>query len=266
MAIDPPWRLDPLRNIVSVGWNGVFVAVQFRSDGTGPTVSSLNPILQLTDIGVSIPIYGNTKTALAQNPKPVFHVETSDHTPARTITIEHYTILVTYHDGHGGSGNAGGDIYVTTIDGVSFWSGNSGGTDHTGGISDAEAFFLSSGWDTFEATLVGTETSNHDPTSSRSITDVGVLIINVSAVHKAMPDKDAKSFLIEFDTGSSTGTFNWRSIVGTFKKVNFNSFPLDASNEPVGWKTPIDTNTQTGSAGKHLRYSIDFTTLKITAS
>jgi hypothetical protein len=270
-SFDPPWRLDPLKNIVSVGWGkGAFVAIQFHatavtSEGGGQP-SSVSPNALITDAGLSFAIFGSNDTAIAKNPKPVYHKETTEHIEGGTITSQHYTIITTYNDGHGGSGNAGGDIYVTTIKGVSYWSGMVGGTDHLGGIGDAAAFILASGWDTFSATLVDTDTSTDPPKDIKTITDVGVLIISVGQVHSKMHDPDATTFTIEVDSGLSAGDFTWSIGVTTYKKSAFDKFPVDATNEPVGWKAPVDSAGDGGSARKLVRFEIDFVTLKITRS
>jgi hypothetical protein len=266
---DPPWRLDPLKNIVAVAWgSGAFVAIQFQSSATesegGGSVSSPNPTATLPGAGLSYAIYGSVNTATARNPKPVYHLDKTVHVDGGTVTMKHYFIITTYSDGHGGSGSAGGDIYVTTVKGITYWSGFAGGTDHIGDIGDAAAFILASGWDTFSSELLDTTTSTEDPKDVRSVSDVGVLVISIGQVKKAMHDPDATSFVIEIESGTSGGTFNWGVNVGTYRKMKFDSFTLDGTNQPVNWKAPIDSAGDGADHAKTVRFEIDFTTLAIT--
>ena len=60
MAIDPPWRLDPLKKIVSVGWGGgnvLVLRIETRVDGHTPRLTTIED-LQFT--GALIDAYAET--------------------------------------------------------------------------------------------------------------------------------------------------------------------------------------------------------------
>lgn len=273
--IDPPWRLDPLKNIIDVGWNTLgFAALQFSSDahtpgeddegGNNGTPVSLNPIALIVEAGASFPIFGSASSGpIARNPRPGYHKETNEHIDGQPTSSTHYEIITTYSNA-GGSGSAQGDIYVTTIGPLSFWSGNPGGTDHIGGLGEAEAAILAEGWDTFSATVISSETGTSDPTDNRTVEDAGVLIINIAAVRKAMTDKNATFFTIQFDSGFSPGIFSWGASLSTHRKVKFNSFPVTDKNVPIDWPASVDDDSAGGSTDKFIRWEIDFETLEIT--
>jgi len=263
MALDPPWRLDPHERIVEVGWGGVIAALQFRSAWGGGAGGPSGYSVALPQLGAPIPIERLAVHAGS------YQAEETHVGPPITTTTTTYDFVVTFSSGNI-SGNGGGIITVISDGTHTFWSSN-GGAAGSGDIGAAEVYYLSIGWDTFSATQTGSSSSTSPGPTTKSGEHNDVWLFNLRLLQQFFNDPSLTALHILVATGNpptpvegaGAVSYDWTSIIETFKGASLNSFLLDDHALPVHWKNHFTARQDTGHDNTTLRYAINFKTLEI---
>lgn len=252
-----------------------FAALTFQStsDDINKRTDSLSVrIKQLGSSALSSP--------MMTEPKPYNNETTSNLSTVTYINVI-YRFYVTYH--HGTDSGTGGGTASTSSDGTHIFWGTNAGDGGVGGIDAVRAFFLASGWDTFEATQTDTFTSHTLGIKVYHDTNNHVYILNLTAIKQAVarllkPKTPVPVLDVTFVTDVGGGPFDpnpalagsltWTATLRTYKKGSAKAFPVTPQCLPSNWPVATFTQVVTNEVGaptpaKHVDFQINLSTLGI---
>jgi hypothetical protein len=255
-------RLDPFQTIVNVHWNvGRCAVLRFEDTYAGASGAPSPIVVQCPQLVPPLPI-PEIAYLLGQ-----YHDDTEVPGGVKTITTEQYHYEVSFsHPPDSGTGS-GDNLFVVSDGTTSTWFvGTAGGS---GGIAEAQEYFLTHGWDTFAATLISSSSADEEQPPSHEGTDRVVWFFDLQLIRLALAP--VTTFQVNVTTPNNPGgptesspaTFDWTMVFGTYK-ARASSFPLTALAEPNNWKAvAIDSETVNGDGSVTMHFTIDLDALAI---